>query len=593
MKQFFKFMFASCLGVFLAMIALFFFGIASLAGLASSGEDASIKEVKSNSVIEIKLESPIPELTDNVNKGPFESKKTVGLHDLTLALNNAATDDKIKGIIINTRFAMAGYSTLSTYRKAVEAFKKKSGKFVYAYADYMSQGAYYFSSVADSVMIHPKGGIEFAGLSAEIPFMKDLFTRLDVNWQIYYAGQFKSATEPLRLDKMSDQNRMQTREYIDGLYDMMLSDVSKSRKVSVSDLKSMANDYKLRTSADAVKYNIADAEIYYDQFLSTLKNKLGLKDKDKINSISLNDYAATIDKSKGSSKEKIAVIYAEGNIGYGGDSDEAGSIEGERYAKIIRKLRQDDKIKAIVLRVNSGGGSSFGSDLIWRELDLARQQGKTVISSFGDYAASGGYYIAMASDSIFAEPNTITGSIGVFATIPGLQKTFKNKLGISFDTVRTGKYSAMSGVNIDFTPEEGRILQESVDTTYERFLNIVANNRKMTRDQVHTIAQGRVWLGAKGKEIGLVDRLGSLDDAIAAAAAKANLKDYKISEYPKSKESFQRVLESITGEKPSDDMAKAAIKKELGEFSVYYDYISEIKKSKGPQMRIPFVFRIR
>ena len=593
MKQFFKFMFASCLGVFLAMICLVFFGIASVAGLASGGEDSATKEVKSNSIIEIKLESPIPELTDNVSKDLFDSKKTVGLHDLTLALDHAATDDKIKGIVINTRATMSGYSTLSTYRKAIEDFKKKSGKFVFAYADYMSQGAYYMSSVADSVMIHPKGGIEFAGLAAEIPFMKDLFTRLDVNWQIYYAGQFKSATEPLRLDKMSDQSRMQTREYIDGLYEMMLSDVSKSRKISVSDLKNIANDYKLRTSEDAVKYKIADAAIYYDQFLDKLKTKMGVKSKDKLNSISLNDYAATVEKSTGSGKEKIAIVYAEGNIGYGSKNEEAGSIDGERYAKIIRKLRQDDKVKAIVLRVNSGGGSSFGSDLIWRELDLARAQGKTVISSFGDYAASGGYYIAMASDEIFSEPNTITGSIGVFATIPGLQKTFKNKLGVSFDTVRTGKYSAMSGVNIDFTPEEARILQESVDTTYERFLNIVATNRKMTRDQVHAIAQGRVWLGTKGKELGLVDKLGSLDDAIKAAATKANLKEYKISEYPKSKETVQRLLENFTGEKPSDDMAKAAIQKELGEYAVYFDYISEMKKMKGPQMRIPFMLKVK
>jgi protease IV len=593
MKQFFKFMFASCLGVFLAMFCLIVFGIVSAAGLAAGGEDGVTKEVKSNSIIEIKLESPIPELTDNVNKGPFESKKTMGLHDLTLALDHAATDDKIKGIIINSRFCMAGYSTLSTYRKAIDDFKKKSGKFVFAYADYMSQGAYYMSSVADSVMIHPKGGIEFAGISAEIPFMKDLFTRLDVNWQIYYAGQFKSATEPLRLDKMSDQSRMQTREYIDGLYEMMLADVSKSRKISVSDLKSIANEYKLRTSTDAVKYKIADAEIYYDQFLDRLKTKMGVTGKDKLNSISLNDYAAGVEKPTGSGKEKIAVVYAEGNIGYGSNSDEAGSIDGERYAKIIRKLRQDDKVKAIVLRVNSGGGSSFGSDLIWRELDLCRAQGKTVITSFGDYAASGGYYIAMASDSIFSEPNTITGSIGVFATIPGLQKTFKNKLGVSFDTVRTGQYSAMSGVNIDFTPEEARILQESVDTTYERFLNIVATNRKMTRDQVHAIAQGRVWLGTKGKELGLVDRLGSLDDAIKSAAKKANLTNYKISEYPKSKEGIQRILESITGEKPTDDMAKAAIKKELGEYSMYFDYISEMKKMKGPQMRIPFILNVK
>jgi protease IV len=594
MKQFLKFMFASCLGVFIAMIALFFFGIASIAGLSGGGgEEGLTKEVKSNSVLEIKLESSIPQLTDNVEKSPFESQKTAGLHDLTLALEHAANDNNIKGVVINTRYVMTGFATLTTLRKAIDNFKQKSGKFVYAYSDFMSQGAYYVSSVADSIMIHPKGGIEFAGLSAEVPFMKDLFTRLDVNWQIYYAGQFKSATEPLRLDKMSDQNRLQTREYINGLNDMMLADISKSRNISVEDLKNIANEYKLRRATDAVTYKMATTEGYYDQFLMMVKKKLDLKEKDKLNSISLNDYASTFDKNKGSGKEKIAIVYAEGNIGYGAQNEEAGTIEGERYAKMIRKLRLDDKVKAIVLRVNSGGGSSFGSDIIWRELDLARKQGKTIISSFGDYAASGGYYIAMASDSIFAEPNTITGSIGVFAMIPGLQKTFKNKMGISFDTVRTGKYSAMSGVNIDFTPEEGRILQESVDTMYEQFLQLVGNNRKMTRDQVHAIAQGRVWLGTKGKEIGLVDRLGSLDDAIKAAATKANLKEYKIVEYPKSKEGIQKFIEGLTGQKPADDMAKAAIKKELGEYSIYFDYLTELKKMQGPQMRMPFVLRFK
>ena len=592
MKQFFKFMFASCLGVFLAMIALFFFGVVSLAGLAAGSEE-NTKEVKSNTLIEIKLENPIPELTDNVDKSPFESKTTVGLHDLTLALDHAATDDKVKGILINTRFLMTGFSTLSKIRQAIIDFKQKSGKTVYAYGDFMSQGAYYLSSAADTIMIHPKGSVDFTGMSAEIPFMKDLFTRLDVKWQIYYAGQFKSATEPLRLDKMSDQNRLQTREYINGLYDMMLTDISKSRKISVDALKDIANDYKLRQADDVVKYKMADATGYYDQMLTMLRHKLGLKEKDKINSISLNDYASSFKKPDQSSKDKIAVVYAEGNIGYGSDTEEAGTIEGERYAKMIRKLRNDDNVKAIVLRVNSGGGSSFGSDLIWRELDLARQQGKTVISSFGDYAASGGYYIAMASDSIFAEPNTITGSIGVFATIPGLQKTFKNKLGISFDTIRTGKYSAMSGVNIDFTDEEGKIIQASVDSTYEQFLQIVANNRHKTRDEIHNIAQGRVWLGTKGKEIGLVDRLGSLDDAIHSAAAKAQLTKYRIVEYPKAKEGIQRLLENYMGQKPTDDLAKAAIKKELGEFYVYYDYLTEMKKMKGPQMRMPFVLRFK
>jgi protease IV len=593
MQQFFKFMFASCLGVFLAIGAFIVFGIATAASFG--GDDEAVKEAKPNSILEIKLESPVPELTDNADKSPFQSDKVIGLHDMTRAIEKAANDNNIKGIVINTRMMMMGFSSASVIRRSIENFKK-SGKFVYAYGDMYTQGAYYLASVADSVMINPNGDIDFKGIAAQIPFLKGMFDKLDVKWQIYYAGQFKSATEPLRLDKMSEPNRLQTREYIDGLFDLMLKDISVSRKIPVSELKDIANELKARTPHRSVLTKLADTEGYYDALLAMVKRKLGLKNADKISSIDLKDYAQSLTKTTGSGKDKIAVVFAEGDIGYGTDGQDAdGSIQGLRYAKIIRKLRGDKSVKGIVLRINSGGGSSFASEIIWRELDLARQEGKVIMSSFGDYAASGGYYIAMASDSIFAEPNTLTGSIGVFGMIPGLQSTFKNKLGVTFDTVKTSKYAAMSGVNINFSDDEGKILQEGVDSTYETFLQRVGTCRKMSRDQVHAIAQGRVWMGNKAKDIGLVDQMGGLNAAIAAAANKAGLKEYKTINYPIFKSGVEKFMETYLkgGSKTTDEMTQLALKNEMGEMYEYYDYFKKLKTMKGPQMRVPYLVQIK
>jgi protease IV len=592
MQQFFKFVFASCLGVFLATGALIVFAIASAASFG--GDEEAVKEAKPNSVLEIKLESAVPELTDNADKSPFKNDKIIGLYDMTRAVERAATDKNIKGIVINTRMTMMGFSTASVIRRAIDDFKK-SGKFVYAYGDMYTQGAYYLASVADSVMINPNGDIDFKGIAAQIPFLKGMFDKLDMKWQIYYAGQFKSATEPLRLEKMSEPNRLQTREYIDGLFDLMLKDISDSRKIPVSELKNIANELKARTPHRAVVNKLADTEGYYDALLSMVKRKLGLKNTDKISSIDLKDYAQNLPKTTGSGKDKIAVVFAEGDIDYGTDQQEKdGSIQGLRYAKIIRKLRNDKNVKGIVLRINSGGGSSFASEIIWRELDLARQEGKVIMSSFGDYAASGGYYIAMASDSIFAEPNTLTGSIGVFGMVPGLQNTFKNKLGITFDTVKTSQYAAMSGVNIMFSEAEGKLLQEGVDSTYETFLQRVGTCRKMSRDQVHAIAQGRVWLGNKGKEIGLVDKMGGLDMAIAAAANKAGLKDYKTVHYPNSKSGIEKLIETyLKGDKTTDDMTQIALKNEMGDLYDYYAYFKKLKMMHGPQMRIPYIIEVK
>jgi protease IV len=594
MKQFFTFVFASCLGVFLSIFVVIFFTI-GFAGFASSSEEKTAKKAEANSVLDIKLETgEMPELTDNVDKSPFSNEKTMSIHALVNAIDHAATDDDIKGIALTSRTSVAGFTKAQLLREAVERFKK-SGKFVVAYADDFSQGAYYLASVADTIMLNPNGDIDFKGFAAQVPFMKDLLDRLEVKWQVYYAGQFKSATETFRLNKMSDQNRLQLHEYLTGLYDLYLNDVSKSRKVSKADLFQIADKLQVHNARDAVRLKLVDREGYYDEFLKMLHNKLNVKEKDKINSIQLTDYAQGIERKKGSGKDKIAIVYAEGTINYGnGDEEKSGEIEGLRYAKIIRKLRQDDKVKAIVLRINSGGGSVVGSDILLRELQLARQAGKVIVSSFGEYAASGGYYIAMASDSIYAEPATLTGSIGVFSMIPSFQKTFKSKMGISFDTVKTAAQAQGLTTNFDVNDYQAKILQAGTDSIYEQFLKIVANNRHKTRDEIHAIAQGRIWIAAQGKEHGLVDQIGGLDAAIASAAAKAGLKEYKTSEYPKPKNALQAFIEQITGQKPKSDGIKAAIiREELGEYAEFYDFAKQVKSWKGAQMRLPFVLKIQ
>jgi protease IV len=594
MKQFLTFVFASCLGLCLALFLVITF-VVGIAGFSGSDDDKTAKKAEANSVLDIKLESgELPEMTDNVDKSPFSNDKTMSIHALVYAIDHAATDDDIKGIAITSRTSVAGFPKAQMLREAVERFKK-SGKFVVAYADNFSQGAYYMASVADTIMLNPNGDVDFKGFAAQVPFIKDLLDRLEVKWQVYYAGQFKSATETFRLDKMSDQNRLQLREYLTALYDLYLEDVSKSRKVSKAELFQIADKLQVHNARDAVRLKLVDKEGYYDEFLIMLRNKLNIKEKDKINSIQLTDYAQGVERPKGSGSDRIAVVYAEGTINYGNAEDEkSGEIEGLRYAKIIRKLRQDDKVKAIVLRINSGGGSAVASDMIWRELDLARKSGKTVVSSFGEYAASGGYYIAMASDEIFAEPATLTGSIGVFSMIPSFQKTLKSKMGVSFDTVKTGAQAHGLTTNFDVNDYQAKILQAGTDSLYEKFLNLVANNRHKTRDEIHAVAQGRIWIAAQGKEHGLVDKIGGLDAAIASAAAKAGLKDYKTSEYPKPKNAMQAIIEQITGQKPKSDGIKAAIiREELGEYAEFYDYAKQIKTWQGAQMRLPFVLKIQ
>ena len=589
MSQFFKFLFASCLGTALALVLLTFIGISTIAGLASRVSDKKVVNVPSNSVLELDFDNLIPEKTNNTEMNPFDlnQKDVLGLTDMVAAIQQAKNDPNIKGIYFHAGNVMAGKATSTVIRKALLDFKS-SGKFIISYANYYTQGAYYLASTADSVLLNPVGAVDFRGFSSMITYYKGMLDKLDVEFRIFYVGQFKSATEPFRMDKMSEQNRVQVREYVNALYDIFIHDIAVSRNVPETELRRIANDFEGRSPETALRARLIDRIAYEDEALELMKNKIGLAQKDKLNRVKIGDYFASKgNKTDFSSKDRIAVVYAEGTI-QDGDDEQPGSIYDGKYVKILRKIRQDESIKAVVLRINSPGGSVLASENIFREVDLLRKSGRPVIVSMGDVAASGGYYIACQADSIFAEPNTITGSIGVFGMIPMLAKTMKENLGITYDTVRTGKYSAFGTPFYDFSPEESELIQQRVNHTYEDFLQKVALGRDKTRDQVHEIAQGRVWPGTKAKEIGLVDDLGGLDRAIAAAAKMAGVEKYRTANYPRTLNGIEQLMERFTKDKNKDDVRAALIRSELGDVYPVYKAVQDLRKSNGIMARLPF-----
>ncbi len=591
MSQFFKFMFASCLGTALALILLLFIGFSTLAGFASRASEKPVAAIKPNSVLELKFPSMmVPEKTNNLPLDPFdlEQKDILGLTDMVQAIRKAKEDPDIKGIYINASFVAAGKATSSVLRAALLDFKT-SGKFIVSYANYYTQNAYYLASVSDSILINPVGGVDFRGLSSTIAYYKGLLDKLDIQMKIFYAGKFKSATEPLRMDKMSPENRLQVREYLTALNNIMMRDVAASRNIPETELRRIADNFEGRGADLALKARLVDRIAYEDEAFTLMKNKIGLDRKEKLYRVSIEDYS----KARGrkidlSTKDKIAVVYAEGTL-LDGENGDAGDIYDGKYVKLLRKIRQDNNVKAIVLRINSPGGSVLASENIYREILLCKEAGKPVVVSMGDLAASGGYYIACHADSIFAEPNTITGSIGVFGTIPMLDKTMKEKLGITYDTVLTGKHSAFGTPFIQFSPEEDRMIQEQVDRTYEDFLQKVATGRHKTRDQINEIAQGRVWPGQKAVEIGLVDGIGGMDRALAAAAKLAGIDKYRTTEFPRTMTGIEQLIDRLTQNKDSDEGVKAMIiRSELGEMYPMYKHLKDMQRNKGIQARLPY-----
>jgi len=590
MKQFFKFVLASVVGVIISSIILFLLFFILLSGLiVAAGSDKAV-DVDANSVLHIKLNYPITERTPNnplanLSFLGLDGDKAIGLNDILASIKKAKTDDNIKGIFLDESYMMSGQATTEEIRNALIDFKK-SKKFVIAYSEIYTQGFYYLASVADKVYINPKGIFEFRGFSSEVTFLKGALDKLGIEAQIIKVGTFKSAVEPLVLTKMSDANRLQVTSYLGSMYDYFLTGIGKSRNINKDSLFNYANSGRIQEPEDALKYKLVDGLKYKDEILSDLKQRTGVKEKNDLASVELSDYVKSVAKTSTDTKEvsssnRVAIIYASGEIA-GGDGDD-NSIGSETISKALRKVRLDDKVKAVVLRVNSPGGSSLASDVIWREVMLTKKV-KPIIVSMGDVAASGGYYIACAADSIIAEPNTITGSIGIFAVLPNMQKLFNDKLGITFDGVKTGKFADLGDVSRPLSPEEKALLQKSVNRGYDDFTKAVASGRGKTQEYINSIGQGRVWTGTQALQNGLVDRLGNINDAVKCAAKKADIKDYKIVSYPEQKSFLNKFGEGLSAE-----VKAHFVKAELGDNYRYYQQIQGVTKMmRTPQARMTY-----
>ncbi|PHN94381.1 signal peptide peptidase SppA [Maribacter sp. 6B07] len=580
---------------FLASIlgSLFAFGILFVmflifVSLVSSSEDAVA--VKDNSILELQLQRPISDYTGSNELDPFAGifEESQGLDEIIHAIEVAKNDDRIKGISINNNFIIAGLAQTQAIRRSLEDFKAE-GKFIYAYADFFMQRDYYLASVADSVFINPVGVLDFKGLSTEVLYYKELQEKSGVKMEVIRHGKYKSAVEPYLENNMSEANRSQLTALLQSLWNSMVTDISETRSISESDLNVIADTLGGRTPNFAKLSGLVDDVVFYDQYENKLANALELKKDDKINYSSLDDYVKYSNKKTlKSGDDKIAVVFAQGEIFYG----EGGpNIIGQGIInEALIKAREDEKVKAIVLRVNSPGGSALTSDIIWREVELAKKE-KPVIVSMGNVAASGGYYIAAGANKIFAEPTTITGSIGVFGTVPNLTELADN-VGINAEQVGTNKnaveYSLFEPMQESFKNQ----VQESIEETYETFLQRVSQGRGMTMAQVDSVAQGRVWSGTEALEIGLVDELGNLDDAISAAAEMAEIDTYGVKKFPKYKSGFERFMEDLEG--ASVKIKENLLKDEIGEEA--YQVLKELqsfKKQSGVQARMPFALDIK
>lgn len=583
MKEFFKFVFASMMGVILSFFVLLVLFVAVLTAVISIAGRERKAEVSPNSVLHITLSYPILERTvknplNNLDFIGYENNG-IGLNDILAGIEKATTDKNIKGIYLNISSLSTGYASIEEIRNALVEFKK-SGKFIIAYSEVYTQGAYYLASVADKLYLNPEGMIDFRGLSSEIPFFKKALDKLEIEVQVIKVGTYKSAVEPFVLEKMSEPNRTQVKSFLGSMYDHLLGKVAESRKLPKDSVYAISYQAKLRNATDALHYKMVDGLRYKDEIIDELKSLTNIaKDKD-VKSISLEKYAPTDEEKESHAKNRIALVYATGDIISGEGSDQ--TIGSERISRALREARTDDKVKAIVLRINSPGGSSLASDVIWREVMLTKKA-KPVIVSMGDVAASGGYYIACAADSIFAQPTTITGSIGVFGLIPNMQRFFNNKLGITFDGVQTGLFSNTGSIIRPLTEAEKMIIQNEVNHIYNSFTSKVAEGRKKSQSYIDGIAQGRVWSGKEALTNGLVDRLGNIHDAISSAAKKAGLDTYQIVDYPTLKDPLLSLFSH-----PTDKLKTYLLKSELGENYLYYQTAKSALNNMGIQSRLPY-----
>ncbi|MBK8499663.1 MAG: signal peptide peptidase SppA [Flavobacteriales bacterium] len=601
MGQFFKFMFASMLGTLLigvVLILLFFAMIAGLSASFSRGDRQTT--IKDGSVLHLTLDK---EIVDRGSKedidfdfGPFSEQTKTGLNTILAALETAKTDDRIEGVFLDLGFTIpAGFTTLREIREKIIEFRKESGKPVVAWAELYTQGTYYVATAADAIYLQPKGDLDYRGLHSEYMFLKGMFEKLDIDVQFIRGSnnKFKSFGEIYTQDHMSDSNRVQIDALLKGLWADHLAAVSGKTGLDAARLNLIVDSLMVRNDEDALELKLIDGIKYRDEVLAELRTRMGLDEKKDIKFVELGKYRKTFKtRTHGDTKAdgagKLAIIYAEGGISSG--ESEEGSIGSTSLSETIRKAREDSTIKAIVFRVNSPGGSGLASEVIWREVKLASEV-KPVVVSMGDVAASGGYYISCPATKIYAEPTTITGSIGVFGIIPNMQGFFNNKLGITFDGTKTHRYADMMTTSRALTAQEKRIIQGYVDEFYEGFVARVSEGRKLTKEQVDAVGQGRVWTGVDAKERGLVDELGGLEDAVKAAAELANLTNYREVELPAQKDFFQKLMEDLSGD------ARAWAATELlgddAQLLEQYKHLRDVKQHTGIQARMPFDLVVR
>ncbi len=587
MKQFFKFTFASILGFFISLLLLFFFFLFFIFILTSTIDSTEKVTLKDNSILELKLDYEVPERSSTL---PYFSysvipsiSKTIGLNDLIESINHAKTDLKIKGIFLNLDNLYIGELVkINEIRNALIDFKS-SNKFIIAHGNSISERAFYLASIADSIFITPTGTMEFDGFGIEVTFFKKALDKLEIEPQIFQYGKFKSATEPYKSDRLSNENKLQLNQYLSSVYNKFIFDIAESKSINPNVLKDLSKNLTINSAEDAERYKLVNSLKYKDEVDSLLRRIINIPPKDKLRKVSVKKYLQSFNRTT-NSKNRIAIIYATGEI-VNSQGDEY-SIGTKNIIESIVKARKNKKVKAIVMRINSPGGSPLTSDMIWREIKLASKE-KPFIVSLGDIAASGGYYIACAADKIVADSSTLAGSIGVFGIIPNAQKFFNNKLGVTFDRVMTSKNNGWNSYSFPLNNVQKKYIQKQVDDIYVDFVNRVAEGRNMTFDEIDRIAQGRIWSGLHSKEIGLVDTLGGINLALNIAADKAGISDYKIVEYPTQKETFDKIMDLLSA-KIEGKFNNLIFQKPLNQINKLIDAL----KYTGIQTRLPFVYKI-
>ncbi len=589
MKNFLIYTLATITGIIIASILFFFIMLAGISIMVASGDKPAT--ISDNSVLVLKAGVQIPDRSD---PNPFAGLDVLnmtfsaapGLNDILQNLKKAAADPKIKGILIENGLLSSGWATTEEIRNALSKFMEESGKFVISYSDYvLLQEGYYLSTIADKIYISPSSMIDFKGLSGEVMFYRKALEKLGVEVQVTRHGKFKGAVEPYILNELSKENREQIKEYVGSIWNHTVKMMSESRGISEEGLNKLADKLAGYMASDALDNKLVDGLLFYDALLDTLKIRAGLTTGDKLNLVSMNKYTKVPDPNRTLTlKNRIAVIYASGTIVRGKGNEY--NIGGNQYAEVIRKERKDSSVKAIVMRVNSPGGDAVASDNIWREIELAAKV-KPVVISMGNYAASGGYYISAAATKIYADPTTISGSIGVFGLLPNAGKLMEQKLGISTETVNTNAYSDFPSIYRPLSSYEKEILQLGIERIYSDFVRKVASGRDMSEAGVDSIGQGRVWSGSGAREIGLVDEIGGLRDAVKGAAELAGLASYSIRELPVIQDPYTKLLNQL-----SCDIKLKFLRKELGESLKIINELAEIRNLSGIQARLPYFIEI-